>query len=122
MFLIPYIYEKKQSIYPVNLFHIFLTQGTVFLQIEDLEIEDFCNENGLFYKNKFIKNNFCFIEVDTKKTDLKSFYFYTENVQVECFRRFILIGDYNEDILDINDTNPEFIKPILNSILDFKTF
>jgi len=122
MFLIPYIYEKKQSIYPVYIFHIFLTQGTVFLQVEDLEIEDFCNENGLFYKNKFIKNNFCFVEVDTKKTDLKSFYFYTETVQVECFRRFILIGDYNEDILDINDTNPEFIKPILNNILDFKTF
>jgi len=122
MFLIPYIYEKKQSIYPVHIFHIFLTQGTVFLQVEDLEIEDFCNENGLFYKNKFIKNNFCFVEVDTKKTDLKSFYFYTENVQVECFRRFILIGDYNEDFLDINDTNPEFIKPTLKSILDFKTF
>lgn len=121
MFLIPYIYEKKQSIYPVHIFHIFLNNGTLFLQMNNEDIEEFCNENGLFFKNKILKDDICFIELDIQKTNLKSFYFYTENVHLECFRRFILIGDYKEDLLDINDTNPEFIKPILKDILDIYT-
>ena len=120
MFLIPYILEKKQSIYPVYIFHIFLNQGTVLLQMDESDAEEFCNENGFFYSSKTIQNNMCFLKIDTNKTDLKSFYFYTENVQVECFRRFVLIGNYEEDFLDINDTNPEFIQPVLKNILDIQ--
>ena len=118
MYLIPYIYEKKQSMYPVHLFHIFLINGTLLLQVEESEIEEFCNTNELFYKKKTIKNNYCYVQIDTDKTNLNSFYFYTENVQHECFRLFILVGNYNEDFLNTNDTNPEFIKPVLQTILE----
>jgi hypothetical protein len=90
--------------------------------MKEEEIEEFCNENEIFFIHKKVSDDFCFLEIDTQKTNLKSFYFYTENVKVECFRRFVLVGNYTEDFLQINDTNPEFIQPVLKTILDFKTF
>ena len=47
MFIVPYIYIKKESIYPIHIFHIFLIQGTLFLQMNWDEIDDFCDENFL---------------------------------------------------------------------------
>ena len=121
MFLIPFIYKKLENIYTTHIFHIFLNKGLLFLQLEHSQIESFCSENGLFYNSKKIVGDKCFLEIDTEKTKLEEFYSYAENSEDECWRRFILIGNYVEDFLHVNETNPEFIKPILENILRFKS-
>jgi hypothetical protein len=118
MFLIPFIYKKVESIYPTHIFHIFLNKGTLFLQLDKSEIESFCNDNGLFYSKKKTQGDKCFLEIDTSKTKMEEFYSYFENSENECWRRFILVGNYTEDFLHVNSTNPEFIEPILKKILD----
>ena len=116
MFLIPFIYKKNESLYTIHKFNIFLNVGNLFLQMDLDEIDDFCKINGLYYNNKIIKDDYCYIEIN-KATDLKSFYSYTENSTAECWRNFILIGSMEEDSLHINNTNPEFILPVLKEIL-----
>ena len=117
MFLIPFIYKKSDSIYPIHLFNIFLNNGNLFLQMEQDEIKDFCDTNGIYYINMKTIDDRCYIQVDSKKTVLQDFYSYFEKSDVECWRKFILIGNYEEDFLHINSTNPEFIQPILKCIL-----
>jgi len=117
MFLIPFIYKKTDSIYPTHLFNIFLNRGNLFLQIEKDEIKDFCHTNGIYFTNMKIINDRCYIEIDSKKTVVQDFYSYFENSDVECWRKFVLLGNYDEDFLHINSTNPEFIEPILKEIL-----
>lgn len=121
MFLVPYILIKKESIYPVYVFHIFLNEGTLFLQMENDEIDSFCNENEIYFSKKIVNNDFCYLEMDQIKTNLKNFYSYVENSDGECWRRFIMIGDSSEDYLHINETNPEFIIPVLKEILLLNT-
>ena len=117
MFLIPFIYKKTNLIYPIHLFNIFLNRGNLFLQMEQGEIKDFCDTNGIYYTNVKTIDDRCYIEVDSKKTTLQDFYSYFEKSDVECWRKFILLGNYDEDFLHINSTNPEFIEPILKEIL-----
>ena len=117
MFLIPFIYKKKDSIYPTHLFNIFLNRGNLFLQIEQDDIIEFCKLNGIYYTYMKIIGDNCYIEIDSKKTSLEDFYSYFENSDAECWRKFILIGNYNEDFIHINSTNPDFIQPILKDIL-----
>ena len=117
MFLIPFIYKKKESIYDIHIFHIFLNKGVMFL--EHSLVDEFLNENELFYKKKVVKDNFCYIEIDTDRTDISSFYTYNENSDVECWRRFIYIG--SSDDLHIDRTNPEFILPVLDFIKSIKS-
>lgn len=117
MFLIPFIYKKSDSIYPIHLFNIFLNNGNLFLQMEQDEIKDFCDTNGIYYINMKTIDDRCYIQVDSKKTVLQDFYSYFEKSDVECWRKFILLGNYDEDFLHINSTNPEFIEPILKDIL-----
>jgi len=117
MFLIPFIYKKTNLIYPIHLFNIFLNRGNLFLQMEQDEIKDFCDTNGIYYTNVKTIDDRCYIEVDSKKTTLQDFYSYFEKSDVECWRKFILLGNYDEDFLHINSTNPEFIEPILKEIL-----
>ena len=118
MFIVPYIYIKKESIYPIHIFHIFLNQGILFLQMNWDEIDDFCDENEIYFSKKTIRDSYCYLEVDSTKTNLKNFYSYIDNSQAECWRRFILTGNTNENYLHINDTNPEFIQQVLKNILD----
>ena len=82
------------------------------------EIDSFLEENELFFSKKQIVNNFCFIEMNLLKTNIQNFYSYTENSDAECWRRFIMIGNDDEDYLHINTTNPEFIRPILKNIIE----
>jgi hypothetical protein len=117
MFLIPFIYKKKESMYDVHIFHIFLNKGIMFL--ENNLVDEFLNENELYYKEKIVDKNFCYIEIDTDKTDISLFYTYNENSDVECWRRFIYIG--SSDDLHINKTNPEFILPVLDFIKSIKS-
>ena len=117
MFLIPFIYKKTNLIYPIHLFNIFLNRGNLFLQMEQDEIKDFCDTNGIYYTNVKTIDDRCYIEVDSKKTTLQDFYSYFEKSDVECWRKFILIGNYEEDYIHVNNTNPEFIEPILKEIL-----
>jgi len=117
MFLIPFIYKKINSIYTTHLFNIFLNRGNLFLQIEQDDIIEFCKLNGIYFTNMKIIDNNCYIEIDSKKTSLEDFYSYFENSDAECWRKFILIGNYNEDVIHINSTNPDFIQPILKDIL-----
>ena len=112
MFLIPFILRKNE-IQRLNTIFVFLKQGKLFLQ--ENSVEEFLEENGLFYKSKKILNDYCYIEIDDTKTDLKSFYTYNENSDVECWRRFLV---FDNDELHINDTNPEFIQPVLKKILE----
>ena len=42
---------------------------------------------------------------------------YIDNSNTECWRRFIMIGNEIEDFLHINNTNPDFIMPVLKNIL-----
>ena len=118
MFVVPYIYLKKESIYPIHIFHIFLNQGILFLQMNWDEIDDFCNENEIYFSKKTINKEYCYLEVDSIKTNLKNFYSFIDNSQAECWRRFILTGNANENYLHINDTNPEFIQQVLKNILE----
>lgn len=118
MFLIPFVLKKTERVYPVYIIHVFLNRGCLFLQVNQEEIEDFCKENGLFYNKKFIKNDMCYLDIDSEKTNLKEFYSYYENSEEECWRKFILIGNYSEDFLHLNKTNPEFIMPHLKNILN----
>jgi len=112
MFLIPYIYSKNEGLYNIHRFYIFLNQGKSF--IEEDNINEFCNDNDIFYDKKDIINNICYIRV-TKETNIKQFYSYTENSNAECWRNFILFED---DSLHVNSTNPEFIQPILKLIMN----
>jgi hypothetical protein len=117
MFLIPFIYKKTNSIYTTHLFNIFLNRGNLFLQIEQDDIIEFCKLNGIYFTNMKIIDNNCYIEIDSKKTSVQDFYSYFENSDAECWRKFILIGNYDEDFIHINSTNPDFIQPILKDIL-----
>jgi hypothetical protein len=118
MFLIPFIYKKNESFYTVHKFYIFLNNGTLFLQMDSNDIDEFCKINELYYSKKIIKDNYCYLEIN-ENTNLKNFYSYTENSNVECWRNFILIGSVEEDSLHINNTNPEFILNVLKEILNF---
>ena len=113
MFLIPYLYKKKEALYTIHSFYIFLQNGNLFLQMEENEIDDFLEDNGFFYKNKTIQQDYCFIAIDSEKTNINSFYSYIENSDAECWRRFLIVGSLKEDVLHINATNPDFIQPIL---------
>ena len=117
MFLIPFIYKKSDSVYPNHLFNIFLNRGKSFLEMDTDEIDEFCKINGLYYTDMKIIDKFCYIRIDSKRTNIQNFYSYFENSEVECWRKFILRGNYDEDFLHINSTNPEFIQPILKCIL-----
>lgn len=99
----------------MHIFHVFLYQGKLFIQSDN--IEEFCNDNELYYKKKTTLDNYCFLEIDETRTVLTQFYSYNENSEAECWRRFIMVGDSSEDFLHVNDTNPEFIVPILKNIL-----
>jgi hypothetical protein len=118
MFLIPFVYKKVENIYPIHRFHIFLNKGTLFLDLEESQIDVFCNTNELYFFKKTIINDVCYLEIDTTKTKMEEFYTYYENSENECWRRFILVGNYTEDFLHVNSTNPEFITPILQTILN----
>lgn len=117
MFLVPYILIKKESIYPVYIFHILLYQGTLLLQMDYVEVDSFCNENEIYFTKKTIDKEYCYLEIDQNKTNLKNFYSYVENSDAECWRRFIMIGNESEDFLHINKTNIESIQNILKNIL-----
>ena len=73
------------------------------------------------YKKTIIENH-CYIEIDPIKTNINSFYTYIENSDAECWRRFIMIGNDSEDFLHVNNTNPEFIRPILTNILGLSSY
>ena len=118
MFLIPFIYKKVENIYPTHIFYIFLNKGTLFLQVDKAKIASFCNENELYSISKKIQSDYCLLEIDTTKTKLEEFYTYYENSDAECWRRFVLVGNYAEDFLHVNSTNPEFITHVLKNILD----
>jgi len=118
MFLIPYLYKKKEAIYPIHLFYIFLQNGTFFLQMEADEIDEFLETNGFIWKKKTIHEKECYIEIDSEKTNISSFYSFIENSDAECWRRFLILGNANDDVLHVNSTNPDFIQPILQTILE----
>lgn len=120
MFLIPFCYKKLDGLYPIHVFYIFLTRGVHFLNLDSSEIDSFCYENGLYYAKKYMNGDYCYLDINTTKTKLDEFYSYFENSEAECWRKFIIVGDYSEDILHVNSTNPEFIQPILKSIFRFK--
>jgi len=111
MFLIPFIYKKHDD---VQKFFIFLEKGTNFLEMDKSDINEFCETNEIYFDKKNIKGKYCYIQVN-KKTNLKNFYTYTENSEAECWRRFIY---FENDIIHINSTNPDFIQPILNNIIE----
>jgi hypothetical protein len=110
MFLIPFIRRTKIN---VQIIYVFLNKGKMFLQEEN--IDDFLEINSIYSKNTIIDNDYCYIEIDTIKTDMSLFYTYNENSNVECWRRFILIDN---DEFHINSTNPEFIQPVLKKIIE----
>jgi len=116
MFLIPFLYKKIDDI---QKFLIFLDKGTEFIEIDESMINEFCEINEIYFDNKIIKGQYCYLNISSK-TDLKNFYTYTENSDAECWRRFIL---FDNDVLHINSTNPEFIQSILKNIIEirFKT-
>lgn len=82
------------------------------------EIDDFCNENEIYFSKKTIKDEYCYLNIDSNKTVLNNFYSYVDNSDAECWRRFILSGNDNENYLHINETNPEFIQTVLKDILE----
>ena len=104
--------------YPIHIMHIFLNMGQLFLQVDQDDIDTFCEENALYYDTKIIKGDYCYIKINEELTDIKSFFSYIENSNAECWRRFIMIGNSSENFLNINSTNPEFIQPVLNTILE----
>lgn len=111
MFLIPFLLKKSEDF---TKFFIFLEKGTQFIEIEKNEIDEFCKINELYFDKKIIKGKYCYIQISSK-TNLKNFYTYTENSDAECWRRFIV---FENDILHVNSTNPEFIQPILKNIIE----
>jgi hypothetical protein len=110
MFIIPYITSKNEN---VIRFYIFLNQGKLFINMEIYEIDDFCIDNDIYYEKKDFKEDYCYLKI-SNKTNLKQFYSYTENSNAECWRTFIL---FENDCFNVNSTNPEFIQPILTTIL-----
>ena len=113
MFLIPFLFKKSEDFIK---FFIFLEKGTKFIEIEKNEIEEFCEVNEIYFDKKRIKGKYCYLHISSK-TNLKNFYTYTETLDsdAECWRRFII---FENDILHVNSTNPEFIQPILKNIIE----
>ena len=111
MFLIPFLFKKTEDF---TNFCIFLEKGIQFLEVEENEIDEFCEVNELYFDKKIIKEKYCYLQI-SQKTNLKNFYNYTEDSNAECWRRFIV---FENDILHVNSTNPEFIQPILKNIIE----
>ena len=111
MFLIPYVIKKTDNIYK---FYIFLNQGKLFIQMDNSEIDEFCSSNDIYFSKKDIIGDYCYLNVSPLKTNLKQFYSYTENSSAECWRTFIY---FENDSLNVNSTNPEFIQPVINILL-----
>ena len=109
MFLIPIIHRTNSNVHYI---YIFLNQGKMFIQEED--VEEFLEINCMFSKRIVSDKEYSYIEIDTEKTDIKSFYTYNESSTFECWRRFTM---FENDTLHINDTAPEFIKTVLKKIL-----
>jgi len=66
MYLIPFLYNKQEDLCK---FYIFLDKGNKFIEMDSSEIDDFCEVNGIYYDKKNIKDDYCFIKVNSK-TDL----------------------------------------------------
>lgn len=110
MFLIPFVHRTNSN---VHFIYVFLNQGKMFIQEEN--IEEFLEVNSMFSKKTVNDNDFCYVEIDTEKTDVSSFYNFNESSDYECWRRFVIIEN---DALHINDTAPEFIKTVLKKIVE----
>ena len=87
----------------------------MFIQEDD--VEEFLEINCMFPKKIVFDNEYSYIEIDTEKTDIKTFYTYNESSTFECWRRFTIFED---DAFHINGTAPEFIKNVLKKILEIK--
>jgi hypothetical protein len=112
MFLIPFIHRTNLNVHYI---YVFLNQGKMFIQEDN--IEEFLEINCMFPKKIVSDNEYSYIEIDTEKTDIKSFYTYNESAAFECWRRFTIFED---DALHTNETVPEFIKNVLKKILELK--
>lgn len=112
MFLIPFIHRTDSNVHYI---YVFLNQGKMFIQEEN--IEEFLEINCMFSKRIVSDEEYSYIEIDTEKTDIKSFYTYNESSIFECWRRFVIFED---DALHINDTVPEFIRSVLKKIVELK--
>jgi len=110
MFLIPYIHRTNSNIHYI---YVFLNQGKLFINEEN--IDEFLEINCMFSKRIVSDNEYSYIEVDTEKTDIKTFYTYNESSAFECWRRFTIFRD---DALHTNETVPDFIKSVLKKILE----
>jgi len=109
MFLIPFIHRTNSNLHYI---YVFLNQGKLFINEED--IDEFLEVNGIYSTKKVMDGKFCYIDVDTEKTEVSSFYTYNECDDFECWRCFTIFED---DSLHTNDTAPDFIKSVLKKII-----
>lgn len=108
MYLIPFFQQKETGLSGIMIIKvcIFLSHGgTALLEgFEATEVNSFCQENGFVSKRVFQKGEHIFIEIDSKKTDISSFYTFEEafKTQNECWRTFVLAYSEGKDSWNVN--------------------
>jgi hypothetical protein len=109
MYLIPYFKKEETTFSGNKLLKIVLflaNGGTACLEdVKDSEVKSFCSENGFVIQNQFKTPNGNFVEVDPQKTDISSYYSFSEahKTKDECWRTFIMVfSEENKDIWNVN--------------------
>lgn len=123
MYLIPFFKKEEYTLSGNHLLKIVLflaNGGTSFLSdVPESQIESFCEDNGFTVNQMFSTKNAVFLEVDTKKTDISSYYNYFEAYKTknECWRTFVLV--VSNELKDVWNVN-EFFKetPFYTVLLD----
>lgn len=123
MYLIPYFKKEELTSSGNRLLKIvlFLSNGGTSLlsDIQESHIDSFCQDNGFFIKNKYKTQNGIFLQVNTKETDISSYYSYLEAYKTknECWRTFILV--FSDDAKDLWNVNNLFQDtPFYKALLD----
>lgn len=124
MYLIPY-FKKEESTFSGNKLLkivVFLANGgtTCLEDVAESEVSSFCSDNGFVVQKQFKTGNGIFVQVDPQKTDISSYYSFSEahKTKNECWRTFILVfSEENKDIWNVNSlfSDTPFSK-ILNDI------
>lgn len=102
MFILPWLHTLVKS--PTGTvshrFHFFLENGgTQLLSVEESEADTFCIENGLIPQSTFSEKGVRFVNLDSEKVSLPSFYSFheEEGKGLELWRTFLWIGEGEED-------------------------
>lgn len=108
MFCIPFYKQVETSSNgnQIQKIVVFLAKGgaACLEGISPNEIPSFCKENGFVMKKQFQTKSGLYLEIDSKKTDISSFYNFEEahKTMNECWRTFIWVSSEQKDSWNVN--------------------